>query len=66
MKRVIAFFVTMAVVFSIVAVWTPVQGDGWLHWVWAGRHPGASVGTWLLAHSSSADAFGYVLARVPS
>ena len=66
MKRVIAFFVAMAVVFSIVAAWTPVQGDGWLHWVWAGRHPGASVGTWLLAHSSSADAFGYVLARVPS
>jgi hypothetical protein len=68
MKRagVIGCFVAMALVFSIVAAWTPVQGDGWLHWVWAARHPGAGLGTWLLAHSSSAEAFGYVLARCPS
>ncbi|CAN5673678.1 hypothetical protein BH11MYX1_BH11MYX1_00820 [soil metagenome] len=68
MKRagVIGFFVAMALVFAIVAAWTPVQGDGWLHWVWAGRHPGAGIGTWLLAHSSAAEAFGYVLARCPS
>lgn len=68
MKRasVIGCSFAMAVVFAIVAAWTPVQGDGWLHWVWAGRHPGAGLGTWLLAHASSADAFGYVLARCPS
>jgi hypothetical protein len=59
----VACFVAMALVHAIVAFWTPVQGDAWLHWVWAGRHPGAGIGTWLAAHLTSADTFGYILAR---
>jgi hypothetical protein len=68
MKRgvFIGFFVAFALVHAIVAAWTPVQGDAWLHWVWAGRHPDSGVGTWLLAHLSSADAFGYILAKCNS
>jgi hypothetical protein len=63
MKWLVGFLVGMAIVHAIVAAWTPVQGDAWLHWVWAGRHPD---GGWLLAHLSEADAIGYLLARCPS
>lgn len=63
MKRVVAACAAMAIVHAIVAWWTPVQGDAWLHWIWAGRHPDASIGTWLVTHATSADAFGYLLAR---
>ncbi len=56
----------MAAVHAVVALWTPVEGDAWLHWVWAGRHPDAGVGTWLAAHLTSADAIGYLLARFPA
>lgn len=63
MKRVIAACAAMVVVHAIVAWWTPVQGDAWLHWIWAGRHPDAGIAGWLAAHATSADAFGYLLAR---
>ncbi|MEP6859973.1 MAG: hypothetical protein ABJE66_05095 [Deltaproteobacteria bacterium] len=65
MKRaLIACVAAFALVHAVVALWTPVQGDAWLHWVWAGRHPDGGVGTWLLAHHTFAEAVGYVLARV--
>ena len=64
MKRaLIGFLAAIALVHALVAFWTPVQGDAWLHWVWAGRHPEGGVGAWLLAHLAFADAIGYVLAR---
>ncbi|MEO6776878.1 MAG: hypothetical protein ABI467_28330, partial [Kofleriaceae bacterium] len=66
MKRaLIASVAAMVLVHAVVAWWTPVQGDAWLHWVWAGRHPDGGIATWLLAHAAFADATGYVLARSP-
>ncbi|MFT3694679.1 MAG: hypothetical protein QM831_16130 [Kofleriaceae bacterium] len=63
MKRLFVVpFIAMALVYAIVARWTPVQGDGWLHLVWAGRHASG----WLAAHYQFSDAIGYVLARFPA
>ena len=64
MKRaLIASVAAFALVHAFVAFWTPVQGDAWLHWVWAGRHPEGGASAWVLSHLAFSDAIGYVLAR---
>jgi hypothetical protein len=71
MKRVylalFAFVVGLAIVHAIVGFWTPVQGDDWNHWIWAGRHRGEDAGTWFASFVSShftfSDAVSYLLAR---
>jgi hypothetical protein len=55
--------VAMAIVHAMVAFWTPVQGDDWIHWVWHGEHVDAGIGRWLAAHWTLSDAIGYALAR---
>ncbi len=63
MKRLFVVpFIAMAAVYSIIAAWTPTQGDAWLHLVWAGRHAGG----WIAAHYQFSDAVGYVLANYPA
>lgn len=61
-----AFIVAFAIVHALVASWTPVMGDDWNHWIWAGRHPGAGVATVLGAHFTFSDLISYVLARCTS
>lgn len=57
----IAYCVALAAVHGVVALWTPIQGDDWGHWVWASQHEG--VVSWLAAHFTFSDAAAYVLAR---
>lgn len=59
----VAFFVALVAVHAVLAMWTPIQGDDWNHWIWAGQHQGSSAGTWLASHFQFSDAIGYVLAR---
>jgi hypothetical protein len=59
----VAFLVVLAAVHAVLAAWTPIQGDDWNHWIWAGQHQGAGIGTWIVAHLQFSDAIGYLLAR---
>jgi hypothetical protein len=63
----VAFFVVIAVVHALVASWTPVQADDWLHWIWSGRHDGDSsravVGAFVTTHFEFSDMISFVLAR---
>ena len=56
-----AFLLAMAIVFAIVAAWTPLQGDDWGHRVWANQ-PGHSF---LAAHYQFAALVGYAIAVAP-
>ncbi len=56
-----AFLLAMAIVFAVVAAWTPLQGDDWGHLVWANQ-PGHSF---LAAHYEFARLVGYAIAVVP-
>jgi len=62
---IVGFCVALAMVHAILAFWTPIQGDDWNHWIWAGQHrtDDSFALSWLGAHASFADAIGYVLAR---
>lgn len=62
------FCVALAIVHAIVAFWTPIQGDDWTHWIWAGQHRSDDSWwlAWLRAHLTFSDALGYVLARCRS
>lgn len=63
----LAFVTVFAVVHAVVGWWTPIQGDDWNHWVWAGRHRDdhgvAWLFAWLKTHYTFSEAVGYVLAR---
>jgi hypothetical protein len=59
----LGFLAALAVVHAIVAAWTPVQGDDWLHWVWHARRSG--VGAFAVAHFEFSELVGYLLARAP-
>lgn len=59
----VAFLVALAAVHALLAAWTPIQGDGWNHWIWAGQHRGTGIGAWLVSHLQFSDAIGYLLAR---
>ena len=62
-----AFVIALSVVHAIVGFWTPVMGDDWNHWIWAGRHRNDATGEWLVAflkaHLTFSEAAGYLLAR---
>ncbi|HTL31584.1 MAG TPA: DUF6056 family protein [Kofleriaceae bacterium] len=58
-----AFVLATTVVHAMVAFWTPIQGDDWNHWIWAGRHKGDGFGAFLASHFTFSDLVSYVLAR---
>lgn len=60
-----AFVIALSVVHAIVAFWTPVMGDDWNHWIWAGRHHDdpSWLTSFLTSHVTFSDVMGYVLAR---
>ena len=60
MKKVAApaFLLAMAIVHAIIASWTPLQGDDWGHWVWAGHGH-----SFLAAHYQFSEFAGFLLAR---
>ncbi len=64
---VVAFLAALYAVRAIVGWWTPLQGDDWNHFIWAGQHQGDSGGRWLALflgnHFAFSDAVGYLLAR---
>jgi hypothetical protein len=61
------FVIASAAVHALVGFWTPIQGDDWNHWIWAGRHRDQPTGGWLAAFASSHFTFSelsaYLLAR---
>lgn len=65
----LALAAAMVGVHALVAWWTPIQGDDWKHWIWAGQHRSESGLAWLAAfasgHFTFADVTSYVLARAP-
>jgi hypothetical protein len=62
------FCVALATVHAIVGFYTPIQGDDWNHWVWAGQHAGDDNWwlSWARTHFTFADALGYLLSRCRS
>src|SRR4051812_23081715 len=71
MKRpyaaLIAFAFLLAGAYALVAAWTPILGDDWNHWIWAGRHRSDGSGQWLRAflgsHVTFSNLISYALAR---
>jgi hypothetical protein len=63
----LGFAVALAVVHALVGFWTPVQGEDWNHWVWAGEHRGDSTGylvrSFLSTHFTFSDIASYALCR---
>lgn len=62
----IGFIGAFAIVHALVAAWTPIVGEDWNDWIWAGRHPDAGIGAILASHITFSDLIGYVLSRSTS
>ncbi|HEY5946295.1 MAG TPA: DUF6056 family protein [Kofleriaceae bacterium] len=64
----IGFCFALAIVYAVVAFWTPIQGDDWNHWIWAGqhRHDDHWFASFAASHFTFADAVSYLLARCRS
>ena len=62
MKRgaLVGYAFAIAVLYAVVAAWTPIQGDDWNHYIWSAEHP---QGGWLAGHVQYSDVIGYLLAR---
>ncbi|MBV8757911.1 MAG: hypothetical protein JO257_11565 [Deltaproteobacteria bacterium] len=56
----VGYAFAIALLYAVVAAWTPIQGDDWNHWIWSAEHP---QGGFLASHFQYSDLVGFLLAR---